>query len=97
MGVAFHTMYAADGLENFEVFDRIFVGVMYVTYASGSATATVSVTWTEPVPMPYFVDFDVPENAAVYASSRTSLGFTANIAAKTSTLAGGTLGVMIFA
>jgi hypothetical protein len=101
MGIAFHTQYAVDGLNGFQTLDRIYVGSVAVTYTSGSAGATVTatVTWTEPVPTPYRVFFDPPEQADAWATSRTALGFTLNVAPSTAalSLAGGSMGCVIFA
>lgn len=101
MGIAYHNMYAVDGLANFAVLDRIFTGLVSVTYASGSAgtTVTATVAWTEPVQTPYRVFFDPPEQADVWATSRTALGFTLNVAPSTAalSLAGGSMGCMIIA
>ena len=87
MGIPFHEMYAADGLNGFNVADRIYIGGGTATYTSGSTTATVAVTWTEPVPSTYTVFFEVLEAAVVYPSSKTTLGFTINIAALSGNLA----------
>ena len=87
MGIPFHEMYAVDGLNGFNVADRIFIGSGTATYTSGSSTATVAVTWTEAVPTTYSVFFEVLEAAVVYPSLKTNLGFTINIAALSGNLA----------
>lgn len=85
MGIPFHTLYAVDGLQNFNVADRIYMGIIDVTYASGSAGATVTaaVTWTEPVPSSAAASLAVfsslPEEGSAWATNVTTLGFTLNV------------------
>lgn len=101
MGIPFHTLYATDGLENFNVADRIYFGTIDVTYAGGANTATAAVTWTEPVPSasttPYTVLVSLPENAIAWATSQTTLGFTLNVQRLSGNLAGGIAGCVIIA
>jgi len=101
MGIPFHEMYAVDGL-NFAIADRIYAGTIAVVYAAGGGAGqavTAAVTWTEPVPTPYAVYFDLPEDATAFASSRTALGFTYNIRPRlaANTLAGGTFSALVVA
>jgi hypothetical protein len=97
MGIAYHTLYAADGL-GLNVADRAYVGTVSVTYAatSGTAAATAAVTWTEPVPTPYCAVPCMKEQANFWFTSMVSTGFTFNIAGLAS-LSGATIEVAIFA
>lgn len=95
MGVAFHELFAVDGLNNFAVADRIYFGIVPVVYVAGGGAGlavTKAVTWTEPVPGAYAILFDLPEDAVAFPSLQTSLGFTLNVSPRlaASTLAGGT-------
>lgn len=91
MGVPFHTMYAVDGLENFAVFDRVYMGTTSFTYAAG-ATATATITWTEPIPTTYMVFYSLPERgSAAWTTSQTSTSFVANVGGNAAaSLTGGT-------
>jgi hypothetical protein len=81
MGQPYRSLYAPDGLARFAAADRVFTGLVAVTYDSGApdAAATAVVTWTEPLPTPYSVLIDLPEAATAFASDRTELGFTLNV------------------
>jgi hypothetical protein len=101
MGVAFHTLDASDGLENFNTFDRVYMGTIDVTYAGGANTATATVTWTEPVPFsaanPYAVYISFQEQAFGWITSATALGFTLNVIKIAGNLTGGTASCLIVA
>lgn len=97
MGIPFHTMYAVDGLNGFAVADRVFFGSVAATYAGGANTATVAVTFTEPVPTPYAVLYSFPEQAFGYTTSATALGFTVNVIKISGNLTGGSVECVIVA
>lgn len=98
MGIAYHTLYAADG-QTANVADRWYVGTVTVTYPSTTTTATgtVAVSWTEPVPMPYTVLVSPVENMTwwIAAGTRTPTGFTLSVASPITGLTGGTVEILI--
>jgi hypothetical protein len=102
MGLSYHNMYAADGLEYFQVADRIYFGTQDVVYTSaagaGSAVST-TVSWTEPVPTPYAVFVSPVEDSAYYITSKTTTSFVLNMTPRTAalSLAGGTAVCVIVA
>jgi hypothetical protein len=95
MGVAFHTAYSPDGLLP-NLTDRICIGSVSATYAGSASTATVAVTWTEPVPTPYIAIPCMKEAAVAFISSPTNTGFTLNVAALSGNLTGETVEIFLF-
>lgn len=98
MGIAYHTLYAADGTTA-NVADRWYFGTVTATYASAGAglTSTVVVTWTEPIPGPYCAVMSPVEDCTWYMTSKTSTGFTLNVWPRllANALAGGTVEILI--
>jgi hypothetical protein len=96
MGIAYHTLYSADGTI-LNIADRAYLGTITVVYGSSSGTAAITpvvVTWTEPIPMPYTVIASPIENATYWFTSKTTIGFTLN-AVGTASLVGGSMEVLI--
>lgn len=99
MGIAFHTMYSPDGA-GLNLFDRAVVGTLTAVYpvgVSAGATSTIAVTWTEPVVTPYAVVMSPIEDSTCFFTSKTTVGFTLNVAPRlaTATLAGGSVELII--
>jgi hypothetical protein len=95
-------MYAVDGLNGYNVADRIYTGNVDVTYiagASSGASVATTVTWTEPVPTPYGVYPSPVEDSRIYFTSKTTTSFVMTVVPGlgTATLAGGVVPCMIIA
>ena len=96
-----HTMAVIDG-SVFARGDRVLVGMLSTTNVIGSgagAAVTKAITFGEPMPANYFVDFDAGQDAVCFATNKTSAGFTLNILPRlaANTLAVGTVNMLIFA
>lgn len=98
MGIAYHNFYSPDGL-GLNLFDRAIVGTATAVYpaAATSASSTIAVSWTEPVPTPYAVIMSPIEDSTYFITSKTTVGFTLNVNARlsASTLAGGSVELFI--
>lgn len=99
MGIAYHTLYAPDGV-GLNLFDRVNFGTVTATYGAGTTTGlttAVAVTWSEPIATPYFASVSPIEDASYYISGRTSTGLTLNAIPRvaTTTLVGGSVEILL--
>jgi hypothetical protein len=94
VGVAYHTLYTPDGA-GVNLADRIVIGSVTVTYASGSAGAavTTAVSWAGRIPTPYTLLMSCVEDCTYYATSRTYTSLSLVVAPRlaANSLAGGTV------
>lgn len=99
MGIAYHTLYSPDGAA-LNLFDRVVLGTVTATYGAGTTTGVstaVAVTWSEPIATPYFAVASPIEDAAYFVSGRTNTGLTLTATPRvgTTTLAGGSVEILI--
>lgn len=105
MGVPFHSIEAVDGFNEFAFVDRAMVGLnLAVAYPTGGTAGTIA---TQAVALP--TSADLPANYAVFVelgadltwfiTSKTSAGFTLNVAPRlaANTVAAGTANILIVA
>lgn len=100
MGISYHSLYTPDGA-GVNLFDRLVAGTVTATYPSGASAgvaSTVAVTWGEPVPTPYTVLVSPVEDSTYFITSKTATSCILNVAPRlaASTLAGGTVEVLLF-
>ncbi len=98
MGIAYHTLYAPDGLA-LNLFDRANIGTVTATYGAGTTTGVataVAVTWSEPISTPYWASDSKIEAGSSLITNRTSTGFTFTMTPNaTATLTGGSVEILI--
>ena len=98
MGIAYHTTYSPDGA-GLNLFDRAIVGTVTAVYGAvtSGGTAVVAVTWSEPIPTPYWAGEAKIESSSSIITNKTSTGFTLTItpSPSTSTLAGGSIEILL--
>jgi hypothetical protein len=98
MGISYKDVYSPDGA-GMNLFDRVNIGTVTAIYPSAAtaASATVTVTWGEPLMTPYFVIMSPIEDSTHFFTAKTALGcmLTVNARLATSTLAGGSVEILL--
>lgn len=98
MGIAYHTLYAPDGV-GLNLFDRAIVGTVTAIYPSVGAgsLSSVAVSWTEPVITPYALVMSPIEDCTYYFTNKTALGCTLNVLPRlaANTLSGGSVEIIM--
>jgi hypothetical protein len=94
MGIAFHVLYAPDGMSPFAYSDRVYFARKDVVYSAGTgagAAVTTSVSWSEILPSPFAVSVGLGEDATASVTGATYTGFQLVVRPRlaSSTLAGG--------
>jgi hypothetical protein len=98
MGIAYHNVYAPDGAA-LNLFDRVTLGTVTVTYpaATAGASSTIVATWNEPIVTGYTALISPIEDCTYFISARTTTSclLTVNARLATNTLSGGAVELLL--
>lgn len=101
MSIPIHTISVPDAANGYARSDRIFMGLITVSYgAGGSAGAAVTAAvMVGDLPATYSVFMGASADATAFVTSQTSTGFTLNVSPRlaANTLAAGSMKVLIVA
>jgi hypothetical protein len=100
MAFEMHTVEVPSGLDGFSRSDRAIIGSVAIPYAAAAigAASTATVTFSEPLQLPYDVFFAPTADVTAFLVSQTPLSFTVQIQNRlnaTVATAAGTIGALI--
>ena len=100
MAFEMHTVEVPSGLDGFSRSDRAILGLVSIPYGAAAigASSTATVTFSEPLQMPYDVFFSASADVTAFVVSQTPLSFTVQVQNRlngTVATAAGTIGALI--
>jgi hypothetical protein len=98
MAFELHTVEVPSGLNAFSRTDRVILGSVAIPYGAGAAAASVTatVTFNEPVQLPFDVFFAPTADVTAYMTAQTPMSFTISVQSRTAAaFSAGTIGALI--